>query len=143
MNPHLDNKLIRIRQKMKYGALLTNNKLYEWGLAKEKNCSFCGKIPEDIDHLLSGCEILEPIWEKARETTQQKWKVSQNLLDKKIGIKIERQRRKKDRKIVPEDNVAIMGNQTQGRKSREKKRRSEKNRRKNNVLRRDNEFRYW
>ena len=30
-NSHLDNKLIRIRQKMKFGALLTNDKLYEWG----------------------------------------------------------------------------------------------------------------
>ena len=86
-NPHLDNKLIRIRQKMKYGALLTNDKLHEWGLTKDKNCSFCGKFPEDIDHLLSGCEILSPLWEKAKNTTQQKWKVSQNLLDKMIGIR--------------------------------------------------------
>ena len=88
MNPHLDNKLIRIRHKMKYGALLTNDRLHEWGLTKDKNCSFCGKFPEDIDHLLSGCEILSPLWEKARNITQQKWKVSQNILDKKIGIRL-------------------------------------------------------
>ena len=86
-NPHLDNKQIRIRQKMIFGALLTNDKLYEWGLTEEKKCSFCGKFPEDIDHLLSGCEILSPVWEKAKNITQQKWKVSQNLLDKKIGIR--------------------------------------------------------
>ena len=98
-NAHLDNKLIRIRQKIKYGALITNDKLHEWGLIKEKNCSFCGKFPEDIDHLLSWCEILGPLWEKAKEITQQKWRITQNLLDKKMGMRLESGRERKAEKL--------------------------------------------
>ena len=98
-NVHLDNRLIRMRKKLKYSSLITNDKLNEWGIEVEKNCSFCGKVPEDIDHLLTTCEKLEPLWKKAREIAEQKWKVTLNLLDKKIGVELKGRRERKAEKL--------------------------------------------
>ena len=98
-NAYLDNKLIRIRRKLKYESLITNYKLNEWGIVTEKNCSFCGKFPEDIDHLLTTCENLEPLWKKAREIAEQFWKVTQNLLDKKIGLDLKGEGERKAEKL--------------------------------------------
>ena len=46
-NAHLEKKLIRIRRKLKYSLLITNDRLHEWGIVTEKNCSFYRKFPED------------------------------------------------------------------------------------------------
>ena len=58
-NSHLDNKLLRLRHKLKYNALLTNEKLKEWKIIESEACSFCGIAKEDIVHLLNDCEVFK------------------------------------------------------------------------------------
>ena len=63
-NHHLDNKLLRIRHKIKYDELLTNDRLKEWKIIDNETCSFCGTFVENLGHLLNNCEILKPLWDK-------------------------------------------------------------------------------
>ena len=88
-NHHLDNRLLRIRHKIKYNSLLTNEKLKEWKILESEACSFCGTVEENIDHLLNDCEILKPLWDKIRERTRRSWRVKPNLLDRLIGMRRE------------------------------------------------------
>ena len=86
-NRHLDNKLVRIRKKLKYGALVTKGELFKWKITDNNNCSFCGLIEESLDHLLIECEALKTLWEGANNITKKKWKITPSILDKRIGLK--------------------------------------------------------
>ena len=98
-NHHLDNRLLRIRHKMKYNSLLTNEKLWEWKIVESEACSFCGTYSENIDHLLNSCEILKPLLDKIRARTRRNWKVKPSELDRLIGARLESSREGKAEKL--------------------------------------------
>ena len=98
-NHHLDNRLLRIRHKMKYDSLLTNEKLKAWKIIESETCSFCGTCTENIDHLLNNCTILKPVWDKIGERTRRSWKASPNQLDKLIRARLERSGERKAEKL--------------------------------------------
>ena len=98
-NNHLDNKLLRIRQKMKYDSLLTNDKLKEWKVIDDGNCSFCGTLPENLDHLLNNCAVLKPLWEEVEEKSRCYWGAGLTGLDKSIGSRLDGSGKRKAEKL--------------------------------------------
>ena len=98
-NHHLDNRLLRIRHKIKYDALLTNEKLKAWKIIERETCSFCGTCTEDIYHLLNNCVILKPLWDKVGERTSRGWRTNQSQLDKLIGTRLDSSGKKKAEKL--------------------------------------------
>ena len=84
----MDNKLLRIRQKLKYDSLLTNAKLHEWKVIDSGICSFCGTHLEDLDHLLNNCIVLKPLWDEVEEKSRCYWRVGLTGLDKRIGSRL-------------------------------------------------------
>ena len=112
-NRHLDNKLLRIRKKIKYGALVTKSELHKWKITEDNNCSFCGIQEENLEHLLVECKTLEPLWKKAESIIKRKWNLSPNILDKKMGLKLRGEASKKAEKNLPQDSLAYMGYKTQ------------------------------
>ena len=88
-NNYLDNKLLRIRHKLKYDSLLTNAELYAWKVIENGNCSFCGTHLEDLDHLLNFCIVVKPLWEEVEEKSRCNWRVGLTGLDKRIGSRLD------------------------------------------------------
>ena len=99
LNNHLDNKLLRLRYKMRYNSLLTNKKLHEWKITDSEVCSFCGTFVEDIGHLLNECVVLKPLWDIVEDTTRIRWKVKMTQLDKLIGLRLDGVGRRKVEKL--------------------------------------------
>ena len=98
-NNHLDNRMLRLRHKLRYDSLLTNAKLYEWKIMESKVCSFCGTHSEDMDHLLSKCEILKPLWEEVEEKKHYFWRVNMSQLDKYVGSRLKGMGKRKAEKL--------------------------------------------
>ena len=98
-NNHLDNKLLRIRQKLKYDSLLTNAKLHAWKVIDSGNCSFCGTHLEDLDHLLNVCIVLKPLWDEVEEKSRCYWKAGMSKLDKCVGSRLDGMGKRKAEKL--------------------------------------------
>ena len=88
-NSHLDNRLLRLRHKLKYDSLLTNKKLFDWKIINSEVCKFCGIDTEDMEHLLNDCEILKPLWDIVEERTLTCWRVKMSQLDKFVGSRLD------------------------------------------------------
>ena len=48
-------------------AVITNIHLKHWKMRQDDSCSFCGKHRETYKHLFCECEIIIPIWSKAKQ----------------------------------------------------------------------------
>ena len=51
----IDNHCRMFHYKCTQNILYLNNRLFKWGKAENKKCSFCDNFTEDIIHLFSQC----------------------------------------------------------------------------------------
>lgn len=58
----LSTKLRLFQYKITQRCLVTNIKLYYYGIVENKNCTFCKRSPESITHLFWECEIIRNFW---------------------------------------------------------------------------------
>lgn len=45
-----------------HGKLSTKDRLWRFGMIKERNCNLCSNAEENIDHLFFACNIAKTIW---------------------------------------------------------------------------------
>ena len=60
-------KLREFQYKILHSTLITNEKLYQWGMIENNSCTFCHNFTETILHLFLECEVSRGLWNDIAE----------------------------------------------------------------------------
>ena len=76
------NKYRSFQYRLLQNSLVTNKRMYTWGMLQTPNCSFCKLREENILHLLYNCEYVKPMWKELV-------KIMKNFTKKEIVLNYE------------------------------------------------------